>query len=173
MNKDQYSQGKSAFFVALIFVFMSVIIGKVMPVCWLVPDLSLILTIYAALAFDGKVGMLLSVFGGGYVGSFSSFPLEYMAFYGLIFFGIRFISSYFQLRFLGYPVFLTFFLEVLVGTIHGLEIYLKQPEVFSFQPVERIVFFQALLTTLFLYPVFLLFKHVSRNFSLPVKRPLK
>ena len=174
MNKvfSHHSQKKSLVSVGLLFLVISVVIVKVIPNARLLPDLALILTLYCALTYEGEAGIILPLFAGAYVGSFSSFPVEYMGLYGTLYYGSRFISSFFQLRFVGYPMLLAFVLEWFVGAIHMLEIYLKQPAVFSPHLILTIILVQSALTALFLYPIFLVFDHFSWPSS-PFKHALK
>ncbi len=161
-----HSSEKSLVFIGILFILISVIVVNLMPSPQMLPDLALILTIYCALSYEGELGLILPLFAGAYIGSFSCFPIEYMGLYGLLYFATRFISSFFQLRFVGYPIFLAFFLELFVGAIQSFEIYMKQPEVFVFHIMARLTLCQALLTSLFLYPVFLIFDRFSRASSL-------
>jgi hypothetical protein len=131
--------------------------------------MALILTIYCALYMQGREGILLPLFAGAYVGSFSVFPVEFMVLYPALYSGIRFITSFFQLRFVGYPMSLAFILEFVVGAIYALGIYLKQPEVFSSDVVLRIIATQALLTSISLPLIFFVFERFSRVPTFQVK----
>ncbi len=174
MNKtESYPRGNSLLAVGLLFLLISTILTKIVPCPQMLPDLALILTLFTALKFNSDRGLVLSVFAGAYVGVYSSFPMEYMALYGLIFFGVRFVSSFFQFSFVGYPIFLAFLLEMLIGVIHGIEIFLKQPQIFSLEVVGKIVLLQSLVTAIYLYPIFVLFERFSRNLFTSSNRVLK
>lgn len=164
---------KSLVILGCLFVLISLIVVRVMPNTRVSPDLALILTIYCALYLRGERGVILPIFSGAYVGSFSAFPAEYMVLYGMLYFGIRLIASFFQMRFFGYPIFLSIILEIFVGVIHALEIYLKLPDVFSLVVVTKIITFQSMLTALFLYPVFLIFNRFSQGPLPNLRRVLK
>jgi len=175
IKKKMLSQSpeKSLVSIGILFILISVIVVNLMPSPQMLPDLALILTIYCALSYEGEMGLILPLFAGAYIGSFSRFPIEYLGLYGLLYFAIRFISSFFQLRFVGYPIFLAFLLEIFVGAIQSFEIYLKHPEVFVFHIMARLTLSQAFLTSLFLYPVFLVFDRFSRGSSSFYKHALK
>lgn len=175
MNKEKNSltPPKSILFIGVIFIFISVIIARAIPNTRFEPDMALILTIYCALYLRGRGGILLPLFAGAYVGSFSAFPLEYLILYPLLYFSIRFVTSFFQLRFVGYPMFLAFMLEFVVGGIYALGIYLKQPEVFSLEIAFKIIVTQAVLTSLFLPFVFFVFERLSKGSSFPIRHVVK
>ena len=164
---------RSFILVGILFLLVSVIVARLIPNARLEPDMALILTIYCALYMGGWSGMLLPLFAGGYVGSFSAFPLEFMVLYPVLYLGIRFVTSFFQLRFVGYPMLLALTLEFVVGSIYALGIYLNHSEVFSSEIVFKIILTQALLTSLFLPPVFFLFERFSRSPFLSFKRALQ
>ena len=164
---------RSVILIGILFIFLSVIIARLITNPRLEPDMALILTIYCALYMQGCEGIILPLFAGAYVGSFSVFPLEFMVIYPILYFGIRFVTSFFQLRFVGYPMSLAFILEFVVGAIYALGIYLKHPEVFSGEIAFRIIAMQALLTSLFLPIIFLVFERVSRVSSFQVRRALQ
>ena len=172
MNKGRRAtvQKRSVLLIGVLFVFISVLIARFISDARLEPDMALILTIYCALYLQGRAGILLPLFAGAYVGSFSAFPLEFMVLYPALYYGIRFITSFFQLRFVGYPMFLAFTLEFVVGAIYALGIYLKQPEVFSMEIVSGIIATRALLTSLFLPPIFLVFERFSKGPSFLFRR---
>ncbi len=159
------SRGKSLIAIGLLFLVITVVIVNVLPNTRMLPDLALILTIYCALTYEGEAGIILPLFAGAYVGTFSSFPIEYMGLYGILYYAARFVSSFFQLRFVGYPMLLAFVFEWLVGGIHALEIYLKRPAAFSPHLILTIILAQSLLTALFFYPVFLIFDRFAWSSS--------
>ncbi len=165
MNKGRRAtvQKRSVLLIGGLFVFISVLIARFISNARMEPDMALILTIYCALYLEGRVGVLLPLFAGAYVGSFSVFPVEFMILYPALYFSIRFVTSFFQLRFVGYPMFLAFTLEFVVGAIYALGIFLKQPEVFSLEVVSKIIATQAFLTSLFLPPIFLVFERFSKG----------
>lgn len=171
--KGPHSTEKSLVSIGIMFILVSIIVVKLMPNERMLPDLALILTIYCALYFQEGEGFILPIFAGAYVGSFSSFPIEYIGLYGMLYLGVRFISSLFQLGFVGYPIILSFVLEFLVGAIHALEIHLKQPDVFSFQVIAKIILWQSFLTALFLHPVFFMFDRFSQSPSSYFRHALK
>ncbi|GEM_PF-2077783 len=154
---------RSIIIIGSLFILISVIIARLMPSSRLKPDMALILTIYCALFMRGREGIVLPLFAGAYVGSFSVFPLEFIVLYPVLYLGIRFVTSFFQLRFMGYPMFLALLLELFVGAIYALGICLKQPEVFSLEIACRIIVLQAGLTSLFLPLVFFLFEQFSKR----------
>ena len=168
-----HTTDRSLVSIGILFILVSVILVNLMPSSRMLPDLALILTIYCALSYDGELGLIMPIFAGAYIGSFSSFPFEYMGLYGMLYFAIRFISSFFQLRFVGYPIILAFFTEFFVGAIQAIEIYLKHPDIFDFHLILRLVLSQALLTALFLYPVFLIFDRFSRHLPFHFNHALK
>ncbi len=172
-RKVRHPHERSLIALGLLFLIISGVEVNVTPDAGMLPDLALILTLYCALRYDGEAGLILPLFAGAYVGSFSSFPVEYIGLYGMIYYAARFISSFFQLRFMGYPMLLAFVFEFLIGSIHALEIFLKQPLAFSFHVVTHIIFIQSFLTTVFLYPIFLIFDRFSRSSSLHVKHVLR
>ncbi len=164
---------KSVFLIGILFVFLSVIVARLIPRARFEPDMALILTIYCALYLQERGGVILPLFAGAYVGSFTAFPIEYMVLYPLLYFSIRFVTSFFQLRFVGYPMFLAFILEYIVGGVYALGIYLNQPELFSMGVVSRIIMTQALITSLFLPLIFFVFERFSQKPSLPLRLTLK
>ncbi len=163
MTKDKVKtvNRQSLVLIGVIFILLSVVVARLIPNSSLEPDMALILTIYCALYIQGKEGILLPFFAGAYVGSFSVFSLEFMVLYPVLYYGIRFITSFFQLRFVGYPMFLAFALEFIVGGIYALGIYLNQPEVFSTEVVFKIILTQAVCTSLFLPLAFFVFERFS------------
>ena len=154
---------RSFIFIGLLFILVSVVVARLAPNSRMKPDMALILTIYCALYMRGREGIFLPLFAGAYVGSFSVFPLEFIVLYPALYLGIRFVTSFFQLRFMGYPMFLALLLELFVGAIYALGICLKQPEVFSVKIAFRIIALQAVLTSLFLPLVFFLFERFSKR----------
>jgi len=172
-KKGLHAQTKPLVSIGVLFLLISMVVTRVMPNTRMLPDLALILTIYCSLYLVGKNGVVLPIFAGAYIGSFSAFPIEYMVLYGVLYFAIRFVSSFFQLRFVGYPMFLAFILEVFIGVIHALEIYMKQPGVFSLEIVTKIILLQSMLTVLFLPPIFFVFERFSQSFPSYFRRALK
>jgi len=166
-NKRFNETLKIVMFLGSTFVFFSLLMPHLIPHHWILPDLGLILTIYCALFLSPGAGMFLSLFAGAYMGGFSSSPLEYMVFYGLIFEGIRFASSYIQMKTLRYSLLLSFFLELVLGGIFATEIYLAQEGIYPLVELVNIVLYQSLLTALVACPVFWVFNLITfRRFIL-------
>ncbi len=158
---------KTVFFLGSAFIFFSLVIPYLVPRHWILPDLGLVLTLYGALFLSPGVGMSLAVFAGAYMGAFSSSPIKYIVFYGLIFEGIRLVSSYIQMKTLGYLILLSFVLEFLLGSVFALEIYLAQGRIYPVSELIGLVLYQSLLTAVIVCPLFWIFNIITfRHFAL-------